>query len=78
MQLVIFDIDGTLTQTNHVDTCCYIQAVKDVLGLDEVEPTGRATGMPPTPALPQSLSSVPIAAHRPMRYSLNSMIDSSH
>ncbi|MCH8343179.1 MAG: HAD family hydrolase [Planctomycetes bacterium] len=37
MHLVIFDIDGTLTQTNHVDTCCYIQAVKDVLGLDEVE-----------------------------------------
>ena len=39
MNLVIFDIDGTLTQTMKVDTVCFIQAVKDVLGLD---PTGMS------------------------------------
>ena len=31
--LAIFDIDGTLTATNDVDTECYAQAVADVLGV---------------------------------------------
>ncbi len=31
--LAIFDIDGTLTATNAVDTECYAQAVADVLGV---------------------------------------------
>lgn len=33
MHLVIFDIDGTLTQTTHVDDECFVQAFTDELGL---------------------------------------------
>src|SRR5215471_18560061 len=33
MHLVIFDIDGTLTQTNHVDDQCFVQAFVDELGI---------------------------------------------
>jgi hypothetical protein len=33
-QLAIFDIDGTLTDTNAVDDECYLRAVSDVLDLD--------------------------------------------
>ncbi|MSR69880.1 MAG: HAD family hydrolase [Phycisphaerales bacterium] len=32
--LVIFDIDGTLAQTNAIDEACYAQAVRDVLGFE--------------------------------------------
>jgi phosphoglycolate phosphatase-like HAD superfamily hydrolase len=34
MQLAIFDIDGTLANTNPVDSRCYVRAVKDELGVD--------------------------------------------
>jgi len=33
MHLVVFDIDGTLTDTNQVDSVCYWRAVCEVLGL---------------------------------------------
>ena len=32
--LAVFDIDGTLTQTNDVDNECYLRAIRDVLGID--------------------------------------------
>jgi phosphoglycolate phosphatase-like HAD superfamily hydrolase len=35
--LVLFDIDGTLTDTNRVDNDCYIQAVREVLDGVEIE-----------------------------------------
>ena len=34
MGLAVFDIDGTLTQTNEVDDECFLRAVREVLGLD--------------------------------------------
>lgn len=34
VQLAIFDIDGTLANTNPVDSRCYVRAVKDELGID--------------------------------------------
>ena len=33
MNLIVFDIDGTLTQTNEIDSRCFAQAIKDVLGI---------------------------------------------
>ncbi|HUF28586.1 MAG TPA: hypothetical protein VMM18_16525 [Gemmatimonadaceae bacterium] len=33
-RLVVFDIDGTLTDTNEVDDACYVRAVATVLGLE--------------------------------------------
>jgi phosphoglycolate phosphatase-like HAD superfamily hydrolase len=36
MHLVIFDIDGTLTQTNRVDDRCFVQAFADELGLTAI------------------------------------------
>lgn len=33
MNLAIFDIDGTLTHSTHVDDRCYVQAVQDVFGI---------------------------------------------
>ena len=30
MNLIIFDIDGALTQTNEIDSTCFAQAIKDV------------------------------------------------
>ena len=33
MNLVIFGIDGTLTQSVAVDEVCFVQAFRDVLGL---------------------------------------------
>lgn len=38
MHLVIFDIDGTLTQTTHVDDQCFVQAFADELGLTGINP----------------------------------------
>jgi phosphoglycolate phosphatase-like HAD superfamily hydrolase len=38
MHLVLFDIDGTLTQTNAVDDACFIRAVREVLGICGLEP----------------------------------------
>lgn len=36
MNLIIFDIDGTLTETTEVDSKCFVQAVKDVLQVTEI------------------------------------------
>ena len=33
MHHVIFDIDGTLTQSNEFDARCYIEAVKEGMGI---------------------------------------------
>jgi phosphoglycolate phosphatase-like HAD superfamily hydrolase len=38
MHLVVFDIDGTLTDTNLVDGECYWRAVREVLGLSGERP----------------------------------------
>lgn len=37
MRLVIFDIDGTLTQTTKVDEECYVRALADVCGFHDVD-----------------------------------------
>jgi len=37
MKAVVFDIDGTLTQTNRVDSQCFIQAIQEVLGVEEFD-----------------------------------------
>ncbi|MEN8865859.1 MAG: HAD family hydrolase [Akkermansiaceae bacterium] len=37
MKVVIFDINGTLTQTNAVDSECFIRTVREVLGVEEFE-----------------------------------------
>jgi phosphoglycolate phosphatase-like HAD superfamily hydrolase len=37
MNLAIFDIDGTLTATNDVDSECFVQAVADVLGVFDLD-----------------------------------------
>jgi phosphoglycolate phosphatase-like HAD superfamily hydrolase len=36
MNLAIFDIDGTLTESVAVDEVCYIQAFRDVLGIEHI------------------------------------------
>ena len=36
MKLVIFDVDGTLTDTNGVDDDCFLQAFEDALGVTEI------------------------------------------
>lgn len=36
MNLIIFDIDGTLTQTNDVDSRCFAKAIKDILQITEL------------------------------------------
>src|SRR5262245_36842587 len=37
MRLILFDIDGTLTQTTKVDDRCFIRAVCDALGLATID-----------------------------------------
>jgi len=37
MNLVMFDIDGTLTATTGVDEECYVQAIKQVLSIDDID-----------------------------------------
>ena len=37
MKLVVFDIDGTLTQTNEVDSRCFEEALRIVLGVEEFD-----------------------------------------
>jgi phosphoglycolate phosphatase-like HAD superfamily hydrolase len=34
MNLAIFDVDGTLTDTNQVDAVCFVRAVSQVVGVD--------------------------------------------
>lgn len=36
MKLIIFDIDGTLTKTNDVDTECFVQTFKDVFEITQI------------------------------------------
>ncbi len=36
MNLIIFDIDGTLTQTNDVDSICFAKAIKDMLQINDL------------------------------------------
>lgn len=36
MKLVIFDVDGTLTDTNGVDDNCYLQAFEDAFGITDI------------------------------------------
>jgi phosphoglycolate phosphatase-like HAD superfamily hydrolase len=36
MNLAIFDIDGTLTRTDHIDDICFVQALADAHGITEV------------------------------------------
>ena len=38
MRLFIFDVDGTLTQTNELDADCYLRAVERHLDLDTLDP----------------------------------------
>jgi phosphoglycolate phosphatase-like HAD superfamily hydrolase len=35
--LVLFDIDGTLTQTTHVDDLCFVQSFVDELGIHDLD-----------------------------------------
>jgi beta-phosphoglucomutase-like phosphatase (HAD superfamily) len=35
-KLVIFDIDGTLTESVAVDEACFVQAFRDVLGIERI------------------------------------------
>jgi phosphoglycolate phosphatase-like HAD superfamily hydrolase len=37
MNLVLFDIDGTLTLTNEVDNQCYLRALSEALGSTEID-----------------------------------------
>ncbi len=37
MNLVMFDVDGTLTQTNSVDTECFVTALREVLHIEGVD-----------------------------------------
>jgi phosphoglycolate phosphatase-like HAD superfamily hydrolase len=37
MNLVMFDIDGTLTQTNSIDTCCFLASLQQSLGICGVD-----------------------------------------
>jgi len=36
MNLAIFDIDGTLTETNHIDDICFLQALTDAHSITDV------------------------------------------
>lgn len=36
MKLVIFDIDGTLTNTNEIDNGCFVKALEESLGITEI------------------------------------------
>ena len=36
-RIAVFDVDGTLTDTNEVDNECYLRAVGEILGLDAAE-----------------------------------------
>src|SRR5919199_6051512 len=37
MRLVIFDIDGTLTQTTNTDAECFVRSLADVCGFTDVD-----------------------------------------
>jgi len=44
MKVIIFDIDGTLTQTNGVDSECFIRTVREVLGVTDFETDCEVVG----------------------------------
>ena len=35
-KLVVFDVDGTLTRSNHCDNISFVAAVEDVLGIADI------------------------------------------
>ena len=37
MHLVMFDIDGTLTQTMKIDEECFVRSFKDVFGFADID-----------------------------------------
>jgi len=37
MHIVMFDIDGTITATTAVDSCCFVQAVADILNITDID-----------------------------------------
>jgi beta-phosphoglucomutase-like phosphatase (HAD superfamily) len=37
MHLVMFDIDGTLTQTTNIDEQCFVRSFKDVFGFTDID-----------------------------------------
>jgi phosphoglycolate phosphatase-like HAD superfamily hydrolase len=37
MHLLIFDIDGTLTETMKIDEECFVRSLKDVFGFDDID-----------------------------------------
>jgi phosphoglycolate phosphatase-like HAD superfamily hydrolase len=37
MQLVMFDVDGTLTETTNVDEECFVRTFMDVFGFDDID-----------------------------------------
>lgn len=37
MTLVMFDVDGTLTHSNELDTRCFVQAVEEVFGFTDID-----------------------------------------
>ena len=36
MNLIMFDLDGTLTQTFAIDSDCYVQAVREISGFGSI------------------------------------------
>src|SRR5438132_14176538 len=36
MKLVMFDIDGTLTQTYQADEACFVQALREIFGFTDI------------------------------------------
>jgi beta-phosphoglucomutase-like phosphatase (HAD superfamily) len=42
MNLVMFDIDGTLTRTEKIDEVCFVQALHDMFGFSDVNPDWSA------------------------------------
>ena len=37
MTLVMFDIDGTLTQTYEADEACFVQALREMFGFADID-----------------------------------------
>src|SRR5687767_1301211 len=37
VSLIVFDIDGTLTETMSVDSLCFLQAFRDVFGFHDID-----------------------------------------
>ncbi len=37
LKLALFDIDGTLTDTNHIDCVCFVEALREEFGIDSID-----------------------------------------